>query len=134
MRPVHSIATVLSTAGRTNRWQRLIATFLAAAVVSLGLTGLQAAPAQAATYSNARCGNTSGRVLLTFDDWAYGDPYRATRIGAYLRSHNIRAAFFLINKYAQNYPASCPRCASRATGCSTTPTPTLTSPRCRTTG
>jgi peptidoglycan-N-acetylglucosamine deacetylase len=104
MRPVHSIATVLSTAGRTNRWQRLIATVLAAAVVSLGLTGLQAAPAQAATYSNARCGNTSGRVLLTFDDWAYGDPYRATRIGAYLRSRNIRAAFFLINKYAQNYP------------------------------
>jgi peptidoglycan/xylan/chitin deacetylase (PgdA/CDA1 family) len=74
------------------------------AVVSLGLIGLQAAPAQAATYSNARCGNTSGRVLLTFDDWAYGDPYRATRIGAYLRSHNIRAAFFLINKYAQPYP------------------------------
>ena len=34
-------------------------------------------------------------LLLTFDDWAYGDPYRATRIGAYLRSHNIRAAFFL---------------------------------------
>ena len=104
MRPVHSIATVLSTAGRINRWRRAFATVLAAALVSLGLVGLQAAPAQAATYSNARCGNTSGRVLLTFDDWAYGDPYRATRIGAYLQSHNIRAAFFLINKYAQNYP------------------------------
>ena len=73
-------------------------------MVALGLIGLQADPAQAATSSNARCGNTSGRVLLTFDDWAYDDPYRATRIGAYLRSHNIRAAFFLINKYAQSYP------------------------------
>jgi peptidoglycan-N-acetylglucosamine deacetylase len=104
MRPVHSIATVLFTAERTDKWRRLLATALAAALVSLGLVGLQAAPAQAATYYNSRCGNTSGRVLLTFDDWAYGDPYRATRIGAYLQSRNIRAAFFLINKYAQNYP------------------------------
>jgi peptidoglycan-N-acetylglucosamine deacetylase len=39
-------------------------------------------------------------VLLTFDDWAYGDPSRATRIGASLQSRNIRAAFCLINKYA----------------------------------
>ena len=43
-------------------------------------------------------------MLLTFDDWAYGDPYRATRIGAYLQSRNIRAAFFLINQNAKNYP------------------------------
>lgn len=57
-----------------------------------------------ATYYNSRCGNTSGRVLLTFDDWAYGDPYRATRIGAYLQSRSIRAAFFLINEYASKYP------------------------------
>jgi peptidoglycan-N-acetylglucosamine deacetylase len=57
-----------------------------------------------ASYYNSRCGNTSGRVLLTFDDWAYGDPYRATRIGAYLQSRSIRAAFFLINGYATNYP------------------------------
>jgi peptidoglycan-N-acetylglucosamine deacetylase len=92
-------------------------------VVSLGLIGLQAAPGQAATYSNARCGNTSGRVLLTFDDWAYGDPYRATRIGAYLRSHNLRAAFFLINKYAQSYPGIVSPLRQQATGCSTTPTP-----------
>jgi peptidoglycan/xylan/chitin deacetylase (PgdA/CDA1 family) len=104
MRPVHSIAPLLFTAKQTNRWRRLLAAVLAAAVVSLGLVGIQAAPAQAATYYNSRCGNTSGRVLLTFDDWAYGDPYRATRIGAYLQSRNIRAAFFLINKYAQNYP------------------------------
>jgi peptidoglycan/xylan/chitin deacetylase (PgdA/CDA1 family) len=104
MRPVHSIATVLFTAERTDKWRRLVTTALAAAVVSLGLVGAQAAPAQAATYYNSRCGNASGRVLLTFDDWAYGDPYRATRIGAYLQSRNIRAAFFLINQYAQNYP------------------------------
>jgi peptidoglycan/xylan/chitin deacetylase (PgdA/CDA1 family) len=56
-------------------------------------------------YYNSRCGNASGRVLLTFDDWAYGDPYRATRIGGYLQSRSIRAAFFLINEYASKYPA-----------------------------
>jgi peptidoglycan/xylan/chitin deacetylase (PgdA/CDA1 family) len=61
-------------------------------------------PAHAATYYNSRCGNTSGRVLLTFDDWAYGDPYRATRIGSYLRSRGVRGAFFLINEYAEDYP------------------------------
>jgi peptidoglycan-N-acetylglucosamine deacetylase len=84
-------------------WRRLI-TALALTVVLAGLVTTQATPAQAATYYNSRCGNTSGRVLLTFDDWAYGDPYRATRVGAYLQSRNIRAAFFLINQYAKNYP------------------------------
>jgi peptidoglycan/xylan/chitin deacetylase (PgdA/CDA1 family) len=89
----------------TNGWGRLVVTVLIMAVVSLGLVGISApAAAQAAVYTNSRCGNTSGRVLLTFDDWAYGDPYRATRIGAYLRSRNIRAAFFLINQDAQFYP------------------------------
>jgi peptidoglycan/xylan/chitin deacetylase (PgdA/CDA1 family) len=87
MRPSGSIVAVLLTA-----------------VVALGAVGSSAAPAQAAPYTNSRCGNTSGRVLLTFDDWAYGDPYRATRIGAYLQARNIRAAFFLINQDAQLYP------------------------------
>jgi peptidoglycan/xylan/chitin deacetylase (PgdA/CDA1 family) len=63
-------------------------------------TAVTAAP----TYSTSRCGNTSGRVLLTFDDWAYGDPNKATRIGAYLKSINIRAAFFLINQFASKSP------------------------------
>lgn len=85
-------------------WRRMVATALTTAVASIGLMTLQASPAQAATYYNSRCGNTSGRVLLTFDDWAYGDPYRATRIGAYLRSRNIRAMFFLINEQASKYP------------------------------
>jgi peptidoglycan/xylan/chitin deacetylase (PgdA/CDA1 family) len=83
---------------------RRLVTAVALAVLFAGLVTTQAAPAQAATYYNSRCGNTSGRVLLTFDDWAYGDPYRATRIGAHLQSRNIRAAFFLINQYAKNYP------------------------------
>jgi peptidoglycan-N-acetylglucosamine deacetylase len=61
-------------------------------------------PAQVSTYTWSRCGNTSGRVLLTFDDWADGDPYRATRIGSYLKSREVRAAFFLISKDAQHYP------------------------------
>jgi peptidoglycan/xylan/chitin deacetylase (PgdA/CDA1 family) len=85
-------------------WRRLVVTVLTTAVVSIGLMALQASPAQAATYYNSRCGNTSGRVLLTFDDWAYGDPYRATRVGTYLQSRNIRAMFFLINENASKYP------------------------------
>ena len=84
-------------------WRRLVVA-VALAFVFSGLAAAQTVPAQAATYSISRCGNTSGRVLLTFDDWAYGDPYRATRVGAYLKSRNIRAAFFLINQEAQKYP------------------------------
>jgi peptidoglycan-N-acetylglucosamine deacetylase len=84
-------------------WRRLVCA-VASAVVLVGLATSQTTPAQAATYSKSRCGNTSGRVLLTFDDWAYGDPYRATRTGAYLKSRNIRAAFFLINQEAEKYP------------------------------
>ncbi len=61
-------------------------------------------PSNGETYSWSHCGNTSGRVLLTFDDWADGDPYRATRVGDYLKSRKIRAAFFLINKDAKRYP------------------------------
>ncbi|HKX16161.1 MAG TPA: hypothetical protein VJN19_13275 [Propionibacteriaceae bacterium] len=89
-------------------WRRLVAA-IAFAVVLAGLAMSQSTAAEAATYYRSRCGNTSGRVLLTFDDWAYGDPYRATRVGAYLKSRNIRAAFFLINQEAVNIPASSPR-------------------------
>ncbi|HKF87374.1 MAG TPA: polysaccharide deacetylase family protein, partial [Propionibacteriaceae bacterium] len=89
--------------GGCQMWRRLFSA-AALAVVLVGLLTTRAAPAEAATYYNSRCGNTSGRVLLTFDDWAYGDPYRATRTGAYLQSRNIRAAFFLINQNAKNYP------------------------------
>jgi peptidoglycan-N-acetylglucosamine deacetylase len=85
---------------------RLLRLFAIAAVLALPLvlSPVFASPAQAAAYYNSRCGNTSSRVLLTFDDWAYGDPYRATRVGSYLQSRNIRAAFFLINQYARSYP------------------------------
>jgi peptidoglycan/xylan/chitin deacetylase (PgdA/CDA1 family) len=61
-------------------------------------------PAEAATYYNSRCGNISSRILLTFDDWSYGDPYRATRVGSHLGSRNIGAAFFLINQNARSQP------------------------------
>jgi peptidoglycan/xylan/chitin deacetylase (PgdA/CDA1 family) len=97
---------------------RIAATALIAATLAFLAPAATVAPQQPArpatsslavvpasvTYSISRCGNASGRVLLTFDDWAYGDPYKATRIGAYLKSINIRAAFFLINKYASKYP------------------------------
>jgi peptidoglycan/xylan/chitin deacetylase (PgdA/CDA1 family) len=91
----------------------LLAGALGLAVPPTGIGAQQAPPPArapisivpaAATYSISRCGMTSGRVLLTFDDWAYGDPYRATRIGAYLKSRNIRAAFFLINEFAGEHP------------------------------
>jgi peptidoglycan-N-acetylglucosamine deacetylase len=101
MRPVRG-AAVVSAGEKVKRWRGLVASVLVA--VAVGLVGVPAAHAQTAPYSNSRCGNTSGRVLLTFDDWAYGDPYRATRTGAYLQSRNIRAAFFLINQEAQSYP------------------------------
>ncbi|MFF3763719.1 polysaccharide deacetylase family protein [Streptomyces sp. NPDC001922] len=58
----------------------------------------------AAGYDITRCGNTSGRVLLTLDDWSYSDPYRATRVGTYLRDRGVRAAFFLVNEFARDYP------------------------------
>jgi peptidoglycan-N-acetylglucosamine deacetylase len=103
MRPGRIAAAVVAVDKETSLWRGLAATVVVAAV-ALGLVGVSAAPAEAATYSTTRCGNTSGRVLLTFDDWAYDDPYRATRIGAYLRSRDIRAAFFLINQNAQAYP------------------------------
>jgi peptidoglycan-N-acetylglucosamine deacetylase len=84
-------------------WRRLVSA-IALTIVLAGLAASQATPAQAATYYKSRCGNTSSRVLLTFDDWAYGDPYRATRVGNYLKSRNIRAAFFLVNQEAEKYP------------------------------
>lgn len=84
------------------------AVVMGAAVGTLALPATQAPAAvwdkPPDTYYNSRCGNVSRGVLLTFDDWAVGDPYRATRVGSYLRSRNIRAAFFLINQYAKNYP------------------------------
>ncbi|MEV4439687.1 polysaccharide deacetylase family protein, partial [Streptomyces sp. NPDC049577] len=55
-------------------------------------------------YDRERCGNSSGRILLSLDDWAYNDPERAVRVGAQLQAQGIRAAFFLINKYASQYP------------------------------
>lgn len=95
---------------------RSLLTVMTAALVAVGMAFQPVAPTRprtvatpevtltAATYYNSRCGNTSGRVLLTLDDWAYSDPYRATRTGAYLQSRGIRAAFFLINQYAKKYP------------------------------
>ncbi|MFC5722948.1 polysaccharide deacetylase family protein [Streptomyces gamaensis] len=84
---------------------------LTAAVAAL--TALLApAPATAAPttderapgYDQARCGNRSGRVLLSLDDWSYDDPERAVRVGEYLRGKGIRAAFFLIGQYAAQQP------------------------------
>ncbi|MER5968320.1 polysaccharide deacetylase family protein [Streptomyces sp. NPDC002055] len=62
------------------------------------------AGATPAGYDITRCGNTSGRVLLTLDDWSYSDPYRATRVGTYLRDRGVRAAFFLVNEFARDHP------------------------------
>ncbi|MCM2577861.1 polysaccharide deacetylase family protein [Streptomyces meridianus] len=82
------------------------AAFLAlASFLALGVNPTDSTEAGAAAedYSASRCGNTSGRVLLTFDDWGYSDPYRATAVGEYLRSRGIRAAYFLVNEFAQEH-------------------------------
>lgn len=64
-----------------------------------------AAPASAAAgYDVERCGNTSGRVLLTLDDWSVEDPDRIVRAGDFLQGRGVRAAFFLVNNYAERYP------------------------------
>ncbi|MCC3772071.1 polysaccharide deacetylase family protein, partial [Streptomyces sp. UNOC14_S4] len=63
-------------------------------------------PRQAASYDIQRCGNTSNRVLLTFDDWSYDNSKRAVQVGEYLQGKGIRAAFFLINEYASQYPGT----------------------------
>ncbi|MFG2191966.1 polysaccharide deacetylase family protein [Streptomyces sp. NPDC048639] len=78
-------------------------TALAHVLMTATASGAAPAPppaAAAAGYDATRCGNTSSRTLLTFDDWPYGDPDRATRTGAYLHARKIRAAFFLIGEYA----------------------------------
>ncbi|MCA6094556.1 polysaccharide deacetylase family protein [Streptomyces sp. SCA3-4] len=61
-------------------------------------------PEAEGVYDRERCGNTSGRVLLTLDDWPYNDPQRSVRIGAQLQAQGVRAAFFLIGKFAAQYP------------------------------
>ena len=58
--------------------RRWLVSAITVVMVTLAVQPVLASPAEAATYYNSRCGNTSGRVVLTFDDWAYGDPYRAT--------------------------------------------------------
>lgn len=67
-------------------------------------TSTNAALVAAPAYTISRCGNSTGRALVTFDDWAYGDPYRATRVGAYLKSRYVRAIFFVVNNEARKYP------------------------------
>ncbi|MFI9201253.1 polysaccharide deacetylase family protein [Streptomyces sp. NPDC053048] len=61
-------------------------------------------PETEGVYDRERCGNTSGRVLLTLDDWPYKDPQRSVRIGAQLQAQGVRAAFFLIGKFAAQHP------------------------------
>ncbi|MGW1071935.1 polysaccharide deacetylase family protein [Streptomyces sp. NPDC002537] len=82
----------------------------AAALAALALalapaTATATGPRQAAAYDQQRCGNTSGRVLLTFDDWNYDDPNHIVEAGKYLQGRGIRAAFFLINEYASRSPS-----------------------------
>ncbi|MEV6315711.1 polysaccharide deacetylase family protein [Streptomyces sp. NPDC051776] len=80
---------------------------LAHVLTTATATSAAPAPQRAAApagYDATRCGNTSSRVLLTFDDWPYADPDRATRTGAYLHARKIRAAFFLIGEYAGGRP------------------------------
>ncbi|GAA0488883.1 polysaccharide deacetylase family protein [Streptomyces stramineus] len=84
--------------------RRPLSTALAAALLALALCPVPATAAGPGRYDHRRCGNTSQRVLLTLDDWPYGDDGRAVRVGSYLHGRGIRAAFFLINAYAARRP------------------------------
>ncbi|MFH8369402.1 polysaccharide deacetylase family protein [Streptomyces sp. NPDC018031] len=76
----------------------------AVAVLVLART-VPPAAAYPSSSSRQRCGNTtSTRVLLTFDDWNPADPGLATRTGDYLKSRNIRAAFFLNGADVRGHP------------------------------
>ncbi|MEU5424670.1 polysaccharide deacetylase family protein [Streptomyces olivoreticuli] len=88
------------------RKSRRIALVAALTTLALALAPatVNAGPHRAVPYDHQRCGNTSGRVLLTFDDWSYDDPDLTVEVGDYLRSRGIRAAFFLINEFASQYP------------------------------
>ncbi|MFI1800324.1 polysaccharide deacetylase family protein [Streptomyces sp. NPDC020379] len=88
---------------RTSKRVALIAALAALALALTPATGT-AGPHRAAPYDHQRCGNTSGRVLLSFDDWAYDDPDLAVEVGDYLAGRGIRAAFFLINEFASQNP------------------------------
>jgi peptidoglycan-N-acetylglucosamine deacetylase len=79
-------------------------TFLVAILVLACAAATSPSPAQAATYTTARCGNSSGRVLITFDDWNDEDPYQIAHLGNRLEARGVRAAFFVINKKAEKYP------------------------------
>ncbi len=99
---------------------RLTSTAVAALLLAVRLA-IQPSSSQAqttsttatATYTNSRCGNSSGRVIVSFDDWAYGDPYRATRVGSYLKSRGVRGMFFLVNELAKQYPDIIPTLRSQ---------------------
>ena len=53
------------------------------------------------TVSN--CGNVGNRVLLTFDDWPYGDAQgRFVRFSEVLRTANVGAIFFRIQSPANS--------------------------------
>ncbi|MFE0046206.1 polysaccharide deacetylase family protein [Streptomyces albireticuli] len=96
--------------GSRRRARSRLAPALAALVLALVPTAVPAAataaakPKAPAGYDHHRCGNTSGRVLLTLDDWSYGDDDRAVTVGRSLQRKGIRAAFFLVNSYASRYP------------------------------
>ncbi|WKK23389.1 polysaccharide deacetylase family protein [Streptomyces olivoreticuli] len=81
-----------------------LVTALTTLALTLAPATVNAGPHRAAPYDHQRCGNTSGRVLLTFDDWSYDDPDLTVEVGDYLRSRGIRAVFFLINEFASQYP------------------------------
>lgn len=79
------------------------------AVAALITTAIATHPTSAASinypagYNTWQCGNTSGRIVLTFDDKPqdHGSPYTWTDTlywGAYLKNRGIRAMFFVNDK------------------------------------
>lgn len=52
----------------------------------------------ASAYTVNKCGNTSSRVLLTYDDWAYGNSKRIVAQAKLLASKDVGATFFPIRQ------------------------------------
>ncbi|MGH8868062.1 MAG: polysaccharide deacetylase family protein [Actinomycetes bacterium] len=76
----------------------------AAACATFTFPLLLASPAGAATgWSVPTCGGTGGRVLLTFDDWAYGHPTKILAFARELKERNVGAVFFPVREFSVAY-------------------------------
>jgi peptidoglycan/xylan/chitin deacetylase (PgdA/CDA1 family) len=92
-----------ATATTTSAAALMAATVTTSATAAAAASPAPAARPAAGRYLAARCGNTSGRVLLTFDDWSYQRPIRMVELAEALRARGVGAMFFPLSQYAAAY-------------------------------